>query len=148
GAEDDRVARVAELAARASLQRGFLPAQRLLRAEQVIAGHRHVAGAEVAMVAQRPPKRVERVGQRRAGRLAQRLTRSGVDARAAARSVRMWPRMASATARLGMRGRRRSPPHRSIRSTSLSSASKPIPDWLTSLATSRSTPLPSSLARA
>jgi len=42
----------------------------------------------------------------------------------------------------------RVPPQRSSNNTSLSSASKPMPIWLTSFATRRSIPLLSSLARA
>ena len=88
GAEDDGVPRVAELAARASLQRGLLPTQRFLRSQQIVAAQRELSGAHVSMMAQRAPKRVERLRQRRPRRVAQRTTRSGV-ARAAARRVRM-----------------------------------------------------------
>src|SRR5439155_15572856 len=147
GAEDDVGAARAELAPLASLQRLLLPAQQLGRRHQVLALERHRLDAEVAIEAQRLGQRVERSGQRLARGVAQREALSA-GRPAARRSARISLRMASATALFVMRGGSRLPPQRSIRSTSLSSASKPMPARLTSLATRRSVPLASSLARA
>ena len=84
------MARLAELAARATLERLLLAPQCGLGSEQMIAADRELAGAQIAMVAKRPAERVERVGQRGPGVLAaQRPTRTGVAVGAAARRARM-----------------------------------------------------------
>src|SRR2546421_558079 len=147
GAEHDVRAALAELTAPAALQRLLLTAQHLGRRHQVFALERHRLDAEVAIEAQRLGQSVERSGQRLACGVAQREALSA-GRPAARRSARISLRMASATALFVMRGSARLPPQRSIRSTSLSSASKPMPARLTSLATRRSMPLASSLARA
>src|SRR5262245_11261842 len=140
-AEDDRVALLAQLAAAATLKAALLSVQCLGGAEQVIAGQAELADPEVAVVTERGSKRAERIGDEhrgvresgvgcwgavRAGRRlrGQRLIRSP---RAAARTASTWLKIASATAALLIRGSPRSPPQRSSRRTSLSSASKPIP---------------------
>src|ERR687892_755284 len=145
GAEDDRAAALAELAVAAALEPGLLRPQGLDRRRQEVTFEGHRLHPEIAMESEGGGQRAERVGQRRAGRVAQR---TAFGAGWAARSARIASRIASATAAFGIRGRARPPPQRSTSSTSLSSASKPMSRRLTSLATSRSMPLASSLARA
>src|SRR5215813_520284 len=147
GAEDDVGATLAQLALTAVLQRLFLAPQRLGGRQQIFTLEWQRLDAEVTVEAQRLGKRAQRSGQRLARRVAQRDALPAARP-AARRRARISVRIASATALLAMRGSARVPPQRSISSTSLSSASKPMPAWLTSLATSRSMPLASSLARA
>src|SRR5207244_10982473 len=125
----------AQLALAAVLERLLLAAEGLAGRHQVLTLERQRVDAEIAIEAQRLPQRVEGSGQRVARRLAQRDALPAVRP-AARRGVRVSPRIASATALLAMRGSARLPPQRSISSTSLSSASKPMPAWLTSWGTS------------
>ena len=124
-AEHDRVALLAQRAAAAALEATLLGGQRLGRAEEVVAGQAELAHAEIAVVTERVAERAQGIGQERARIVGQRLIRSP---RAVARTVSRWLKIASATAALLIRGSPRSPPQRSSRSTSLSSASKPMPD--------------------
>src|SRR5438309_2023372 len=124
-AEHDRVALLAQRAAAAALEATLLGGQRLGRAEEVVAGQAELAHAEIAVVTERVAERAQGNGQERARIVGQRLIRSP---RAVARTVSRWLKIASATAALLIRGSPRSPPQRSSRSTSLSSASKPMPD--------------------
>ena len=124
-AEHDRVALLAQRAAAAALEATLLGGQRLGRAEEVVAGQAELAHAEIAVMTERVAERAQGIGQERARIVGQRLIRSP---RAVARTVSRWLKIASATAALLIRGSPRSPPQRSSRSTSLSSASKPMPD--------------------
>src|SRR5713226_3171873 len=149
-AEDDRRAPLAELALPAALERPLLGAQRLVGTEEVLALEAELGRAEVAMVTERGAERAQRVGERLAGiggRVG-RGYRATFLAPAPARSARTWVRIASATSAFVIRGSGLWPPQRSRSSTSFSSASKPMPFWLTSFATSRSMPLRSSFSRA
>src|SRR5438093_1514063 len=148
-AEDDRGASVAELALATALERRLLGPERLGGPQEIVTFQGKLGEAEVAMVAQGLAQRAECVGERRARIACRHAGQAGVLRVAApARRARTCESIASATADFAIRGSARAPPQRSSRSTSLSSASKPMPCWLTSFATSRSMPLLSSLARA
>src|SRR5262245_18853983 len=147
GAEDNVSSPLTQLALTAGLQRLFLAPQRFGRRQQVFTLERQRLDTEITIEAQRLGQRAQRHGQRLVRCVAQRDALPAARL-AARRRARISVRIASATALFAMRGSARVPPQRSISSTSLSSASKPMPAWLTSLATSRSIPLASSLARA
>src|SRR5262245_262212 len=148
-AERDIRAALAELAERAALTRLLLPAQGVRRIREGHRGEREVAQPQIAVVP-------EGVGQPMQGfrhglaRVAHPPARGAarVSLRSPARRPSTRSRMASATSSLLMRGRSVTPPHRSSWVTWLSSASKPMPLTLTSLATRRSTPFAWSLAAA
>src|SRR5882762_2266795 len=150
GAEDDRRAPFAELALPAALERPLLRRERLLGAEEVRALEDQLGRAEVTVMAEGGAERAERLGERLArvgGRVGPRY-RVTFLAAASRRSARTWVRIASATSAFAIRASAFWPPARSSSSTSFSSASKPMPRWLTSFTTSKSMPLLSSFWRA
>src|SRR6266513_608403 len=150
GAEDDRRAPPAALALAAALERPLLGSERLLGREEVGTLEGQLGRAEVAVVAEGGAEGAERLGERRArvgGRVGPGYRATFLTA-ALARSARTWLRIASATSAFAIRGSAFWPLQRSSSSTSFSSASKPMPRWLTSFTTSRSIPLLSSFWRA